>query len=229
MKINLEIDLSLSPRVKNAIRWVVVPAAVLVGSITVAHAWTNPASTAWITPGGKVSFLGLTTLVKEINDRLDALETPVTPCQVRVRNMISRGSTFVSIPRFATPADEDNCAAAITYSDDPGLGATFTVTRDGIYAISFGSGTGGGFSGSITLTLAAGATAAELGGSAPGIILSSKALLARVVIPNSNGERLLPEVSWTGFLAANTVVHPLTDNSATYASPETFFSISRLR
>jgi hypothetical protein len=74
MRIELELDLTVTPRTKRAIKWFAIPFAVLAGSAAIAHAWT--ADTSWIATGGQVSASKLNAILNEADTRLKALEGP---------------------------------------------------------------------------------------------------------------------------------------------------------
>jgi hypothetical protein len=67
----LTLDVRLSKNTKRAIGWVLLPVAVLAGSMAVAHAY----STSWIVAGQPISAASLSTALNEVQSRLVALET----------------------------------------------------------------------------------------------------------------------------------------------------------
>jgi hypothetical protein len=71
VKIQLEIDISLTPRTKAAIRWVATPLALLLGTAAVAHATID---TTWINPGSPLSASQLKANFQDAETRLAALE-----------------------------------------------------------------------------------------------------------------------------------------------------------
>ncbi len=74
MKLQLEIDLDITPRAKSAIRWILLPVAVLMGSAAIAHAFDM----SWIASGQKVSSMKLKEVLSEVDTRLVALENGTT-------------------------------------------------------------------------------------------------------------------------------------------------------
>jgi hypothetical protein len=72
MRIQLELDLTVTPRTKRAIKWFAIPFAVLAGSAAIAHAWT--ADTSWIANGQQLSASKLNAILSEADNRLKALE-----------------------------------------------------------------------------------------------------------------------------------------------------------
>lgn len=72
----ITIDVQLSSRAKAAIRWVLTPLAVLVGSAAVAHAWTTT-NTDWVKSGNKISAGDLKKVLDEADQRLAKLESQV--------------------------------------------------------------------------------------------------------------------------------------------------------
>jgi microcystin-dependent protein len=69
------LDVRLSENTKRAIRWVVLPVAVLAGSMAIAHAY----STSWIAAGQPMSATTLKANLDEAQSRLAALEAATTP------------------------------------------------------------------------------------------------------------------------------------------------------
>lgn len=121
MRIKLEIDLSLSPRSRWVIAWVLTPVAVLAGSGAVAHAWTGGLTTAWIQQNAPVSATSLKGLLDQTDQRLNALENKSIESRVATYTVggetlsYSLGAVYVKPTEDATPGDMSGLAGVQAY------------------------------------------------------------------------------------------------------------------
>jgi microcystin-dependent protein len=70
----MRIDIEITPRAKQAITWFMLPLAVFVGTITIAHATLNPDPNTWAQPHQEVSASALRSNLTSLDTRLAALE-----------------------------------------------------------------------------------------------------------------------------------------------------------
>lgn len=105
MRIKLDIDVSLSPRARWAIAWVLTPLAMLSGS-TVAHAWTDGLNTDWIQPGKPISASLLRGLLDQANARMNVLEEKIGMYTVDQKSaQYSLAAVYVTSTNKITPGD----------------------------------------------------------------------------------------------------------------------------
>lgn len=144
---------------------------------------------------------------------------PVVLNQQATRSMVELdgpngyGSTNTVIPRFTTVVA--NQGTDITYADSATLGASFTINVAGVYAITYTrdsvSGARGGVSrNSSQLTTSIGS-------------ITSSTCLSQFYLEGSNRSE---GCSWTGYLAAGTVIRPHCDAIA-FGTLKNGFTISR--
>lgn len=105
MRIKLDIDVTLSPRARWAIAWVLTPLAMLSGS-TLAHAWTDGVNTDWIKAGNPISASSLKALLDQTDARLANLEQKIGTYTVDQKSaQYSLAAVYVMSTNKVTPGD----------------------------------------------------------------------------------------------------------------------------
>jgi len=147
--------------------------------------------------------------------------TPIVPAQSMVRvdtqgaGAAGNGTTNTKIPRWTTI--RTNQGTDITYTDSAANGASFTINTAGNYSINFTHSAGSAEGCCITMNESAGT-------------LSSNAALVAVSEVLQFGDSWVAgaaaSVSWTGHLAAGSVIRPHTSGGLS-STPRSMFTISR--
>jgi len=167
--------------------------------------------------------LGITTAAATISGALSAATetftaTPaVTTAQsmVRLAGQNGHGSTNTAIARFA--AAITNQGSDITYADSATLGASFTINTAGVYSMSWSAPSVAGTWLGITLNSASPASGVTSA--------TSTELLALTYNTTAGGA---PNVSWTGYLPAGSVLRAHDMGGAISGSPGTQLTIVRV-
>ena len=87
------IDIEITTRAKRAIRWVLLPAAAFLGTVTVAHATLDPAPSTWAISGRPISANSLARNLVQLDSRVTTLED--FQKKVTSSGGFSGGATFV--------------------------------------------------------------------------------------------------------------------------------------
>ena len=128
---------------------------------------------------------------------------------VRLNTANGYGSTNTAIRRFTNTVT--NQGADITYADSATLGASFTINTAGVYAIEWGDQ----FTGASFMAITLNDTAV---GNAGSMLASSSSIAAN--FPGG--------VSWTGYLAAGSVVRAACGTASGTATAYCQFTITRV-
>ena len=129
-----------------------------------------------------------------------------TRSMVRLNTANGYGSTNVMIRRFTNTVT--NTGSDITYADSATLGASFTINTAGVYAIMFGDCYGG--------TSWLGLSLNTTGPTSNVTSIAAAEVLAAAFVGGAGQAEV---VSWTGYLAAGSVVRAHTNGAAVGATP----------
>ena len=133
---------------------------------------------------------------------------------VRLTGFTGYGSTNTCIARFTTA--QTNQGSDITYADSATLGATFTINTSGVYTISqVFSQTSANWVNGISID------SAQLTTSIAAITAANRLAIAQTYAANA-----ISNCSWTGYIAAGSVVRSHTDGGASGATCS--FTITRV-
>jgi hypothetical protein len=170
---------------------------------------------------GAVTFLSAKTGVSYVyrlasTNWFPTTAVPVFPSMVRLNTANGLGSTNTTVRRFTNVVT--NQGSDITYADSATLGASFTINTAGVYSINYSDAGASGTAIGITLNCTQNSATCEN-------LTDPSQLLIGGVTP-ANGQAGYP--SWTGQLAAGSVIRAsLGTNGTTYPKTCTF-TITRI-
>jgi len=137
---------------------------------------------------------------------------------VRLHTANGYGSTNTQIRRFSTVVDYLNPGDDITYVDSATAGASFTIEKDGIYAVSFSDN----FNAAGYLGLSLNST--QLTSTIGNITAADRLALGTCTANNLSGF-----VAWTGPLSGGDVIRAHTEGQASGGAPaRSNFTIARI-
>lgn len=157
--------------------------------------------------------------LKAFGDRVLTLETASSSYgSLRLNTANGYGSPATRIRRFTNVVF--NQGSGFTYADSASLGATVTITANGIYSFSYTDE----FSVDASMGLTKNVTAGEAAGNVVSVPVAK-----RLAVVSSSAASRMAEASWTGYLVIGDVVTPHADASTSSGSPDrASFSVQRL-
>ena len=135
---------------------------------------------------------------------------------VRLTGSNGYGSTNTAIWRLTTVVV--NQGLDVTYVDSATLGASFTITAAGVYAIAF-SMVPSGINGGLGISLNSSQLSINI------LSIAAADAVSRTQINTAN---TMASVSWTGYLAAGAVIRPHGDGAASGNTTAPTFTITRV-
>lgn len=163
--------------------------------------------------GSKVNAISLAA-----DGTLTLIKQPVVPTQsmVRLDTANGYGSSSTAVRRFTNVTATQG--SDITYADSATLGGTFTINVAGVYAIVY------------TENFATANSEYGISLNAPTLTVSvsSLAALNRLAFAQAYAVNASVSVSWTGYLAAGSVIRAQTGSNGSGVAGNAQFSISRV-
>jgi hypothetical protein len=108
----ITLDIRLSENTRRAIRWVLLPGAVFLGSVAVARATID---TSWIGAGKTISSASLTTDLTQLDTRLTAVEMKVGTSSSAASGIVWKDSTGTVVPIVRADGDPTNGIGALNF------------------------------------------------------------------------------------------------------------------
>lgn len=139
--------------------------------------------------------------------------------EIRLTDYAGYGSTATKIPYFT---NSSTSGTALTLTTNTATdGASITVNEDGIYNVTFSFGSPSGSSSHIAISKDATVTTNANS-------LSNTARLQYAQVATVAGVSFTPHVSWTGYLAAGSVIRPHTNADVPSVTAAAIFTICKV-
>jgi hypothetical protein len=167
---------------------------------------------------GTINSTGINLISGSFNGPVVSTNFPTVSNQSMVRLATGNGygSTNTCIARFTTVVS--NIGSDITYTDSASLGGSFTINTSGVYSINWNA----------TLGTANSMVGISLNTSQPATQVFNIAAAERLGIQQCYATASNDQVSWTGYLAAGSVIRAHNDGTAFFGTQYTTFTISRV-